>query len=259
MKEFAHRIETDNLRFKHAKGMRDIIGKEIHPYHEIFFFIGGEAKFTSEEGTKRLTPYTTVVIPKDTFHSFHVQSAEADYHRCVLNFEAVSGLGSLIDRKMQGIFLTKGEKVTALFLELQQLDSLPIAEDEKRILLGALFAQLLVALDPDAKEATFDVSAHPITHRTLAYINENPASDLSAKALASRLHLSESHLSHIFKRDLHIPLHKYVLKKRLALANQKIKSGTPALRAAEECGFSDYSGFYKQYKKLFGFSPAQTQ
>lgn len=32
--------------------------------------------------------------------------------------------------------------------------------------------------------------------------------------------------------------------------------GQPATQAAIECGFNDYSGFYKQFKKMFNKSPS---
>ena len=41
-KEFEKIIKNDEIKFKYAKGMRDIIGKEIHIYNEIFFFLEGE-------------------------------------------------------------------------------------------------------------------------------------------------------------------------------------------------------------------------
>ena len=32
--------------------------------------------------------------------------------------------------------------------------------------------------------------------------------------------------------------------------------GTPATQAAIECGFNDYSGFYRQFKKMFHKAPS---
>ena len=40
---------------------------------------------------------------------------------------------------------------------------------------------------------------------------------------------------------------------------EKISSGTPAVIAASECGFNEYSNFYRQYKKIFGISPSNTK
>ena len=54
-------------------------------------------------------------------------------------------------------------------------------------------------------------------------------------------------------------IHKYVLEKRLILANKKIRQSVNPTVAASECGFADYSGFYRQYKKMFGVSPAKSK
>ncbi len=252
--EFARFIETGEIRFKHAKGMRDIFGKEIHVYHEIFFFMGGDADFTTEQGTKRLLPFTAVVIPKNTFHTFTVRGAEQDYMRCVLNFEEVSELDEIIEQKMKGAFLTRDEEISGLFLKMRNLEAAPLTESERRVLLKAFFTELLVCLPVDGKEAP-DVRLHAITRQAIEYIGKNMGGDLSVTALSQKLHVSSSYLSHLFKKDLRVPLHKYVLEKRLILTKEKIKNGVPVTVAAEECGFRDYSGFYRQYVKAFGFSP----
>jgi AraC-like DNA-binding protein len=63
-------------------------------------------------------------------------------------------------------------------------------------------------------------------------------------------------LAHTFKEQMNISIHQFILKKRLVMAHHKILAGEPATKAAMECGFNDYSGFYKQYKKLFGKNPS---
>ena len=73
------------------------------------------------------------------------------------------------------------------------------------------------------------------------------------------MNVSPSTLTHSFKKDMNISVYRYILKKRLVLAQQKILSGEPAQKAALDCGFNDYSGFYKQYKKTFGIAPSRQE
>lgn len=256
--EFAKYIRTNEIRFKHAKGMRDIIGNEIHPYHEIFFFIGGDAEFISESGTEKLLPFTTVVIPKETFHCFVVLGDEKDYCRCVFNFENVSELDDIIDEKMTKIFLTREQDITELFLKLKDLTDENLTENEKHILIKSLFAQILIYLK-EQKYRYLESGITTITQEAISYINENIEKPLTVTILAKHLHISQSHLAHVFKNDLHIPIHKYILEKRLILANKKIKNSINSTQAALECGFQDYSGFYKQYKKMFGVPPSKNK
>lgn len=257
---YAKFIRTEEISFKHAKGMRDIFGKEMHPYHEIFLFMGGDAEFISETGKETLMPDTIVIIPKETFHQFVVWGPEKEYRRCVFNFDSVSELNELIACRMDRIRLIQNPELTKLFGKLRNLAEKTPVQPETDILMKALFAQILVGIPTEDENRDSGSSAfHEITGKVLALINEDIAADLSVAGLATVLHISVSQLSHVFKKDLHISVHKYILEKRLILANKKIRSGISATQAAAECGFHDYSGFYRQYRKMFGFSPADSR
>lgn len=253
--EFAKIIKTDELTFKYAKGMRDILGKEIHPYHEIFFYIGGNAKFVSETGTKDLTPYTTVIIPKETFHCFINSGEDRDYIRCVFNFQEIPELDSIISKKLNNIFFTNDARITDIFMKLQDISDKQIPNCDKKILMKSFFMQLLVYLKEDDDNHITPSNIHHITENAIDYIKNNIDKPLGIQELSRVLYISQSYLSHVFKNDLHIPIHRYILKIRLTAANKKIKNGIPPTQAAIECGFHDYSGFYKQYKKMFGSVP----
>lgn len=254
--EFSKHINTDHIRFKYAKGMRDIIGNEFHSYHEIFFFIAGNAEFISETCTERLVPFTVVIIPKETFHCFVVHGEEKEYCRCVLNFDDVPQLDELIESKMVKIALSKNEKLYELFMQLKDLPELDCSKLEKSVLLHSLFAQILVYIQTQSEQKlTSDI--HAVTRQAIECIDRNIDGALSAHELASQLHVSSSYLAHIFKKDLHISIHKYILEKRLVLAHKMIKKCESPMTVAMECGFSDYSGFYRQYKKMFGVAPSK--
>lgn len=257
---FAHYIKSDEIVFKHAKGMRDIIGKEFHLYHEIFLFLGGEAEFISEQAKQQLVPNTCVLIPKETFHQFFVSGSDDDYCRCVLNFDTVHGLNALIDSIFTEIKITHclNEEIVLLFKKLIKTTKEDRSKEEKQIMLNAVFAQLLLEMQPGFFATDrFDERNGPVTDAALQWINENIAEPLSVRAVANHLHLSESRLSHVFKNDMHISVYQYILQKKLICANQKINQGIPPMQAAAQCGFQDYSGFYRIYKKMFGVSPSK--
>ena len=64
-------------------------------------------------------------------------------------------------------------------------------------------------------------------------------------------------LMHTFKKNMNISIHKYIIKKWLILAHAKISNGEQSVIVANECGFNDYSGFYKQYVKMFDTTPSR--
>jgi AraC-like DNA-binding protein len=56
-----------------------------------------------------------------------------------------------------------------------------------------------------------------------------------------------------------VSIFSYLTTKRIALAQQMLEDGTPAVDAAYQVGFGDYSVFYRAYRKITGESPAKTK
>lgn len=262
MDKFAIRIHTDEFRFRCARGIHEHTGKEFHLHHEIFFLLDGEAELFSELGKIKLAPGTLVIVPKENLHQFFYIGNERDYFRCTFSFGSIEEFSELISSRMQKITVFQTDSLSELSFLFEKAKTLTFSArsiEEKRILLKAYLIEILVHLDITS-EMTQDTAflLSPITQKAIAYINQNIAADLSLASLSEYLHISESHLSHVFKADIHLPIHKYVQQKRLLLANDKILNSVPSVVAAAECGYHDYSNFYLQYKKYFGTAPSQS-
>ena len=252
---FAHIIQTPTVKYKHAKGMRDVFGKEFHQFHEIFLFISGNASFTTEEQTVKLKPYTIIVIPENTFHSFHVIGDEADYERYVFNFNHSKEIDQLA-RTMQSIIIIESppDNIISDFLTP---DNTKYSDTEKRILISSKLLSILIELGHliPKKEKT-STNLNDITVQCLNYINSNIYSPLTVAHISKNLNYSRSCISHTFKKDLNVPLYKYITEKKLIFAHKDIKSGIPATTVSKKYAFADYSCFFRHYKKYFGFPPS---
>lgn len=55
--------------------------------------------------------------------------------------------------------------------------------------------------------------------------------------------------AHTFKDNIGIPVHQYIMKKRLAAVQDALRGGVKAGEACLQYGFKDYSVFYKAFKK----------
>lgn len=254
--EFAHYIKTDEIIFKHARGMRDIIGREFHTFHEIYLFLGGEAQFITDRHKQTLTPGTLIIIPRESFHQF-TSPCDTKYTRCVFNFGTVSELDGLIEQKLNGIrTLTLSRELLAQFNEVFAAAGKDPDSYESKIMAKALLARLLCTLKAaPVTEAAFN-TLHPLVYGALSYINAHVREPIGVADVAASLHISPSYLMRIFKSDLHISVYRYITEKRLILAAGEIEKGTPPTVAAELAGFGDYSGFFKLYKKMFGGPPS---
>ena len=253
--DFTYTLKTETVSFKYARGVSDRSGREFHPFHEILLFLDGNAEFISESCHIRPQPGMVLLIPKEAYHQLILHGEPTDYQRCVLQFSDTPELLPLIGRKLTAVSALQADgELRYLFGKL--IRRAEAAEGDAALLIKSVLALLLDAL-PAARET--DSSDHPQNERircAIEYINRHPDGKLPIGDIAAACHVSVSSLSHLFREEMNISIHQFILKKRLICAHQRIAAGEAASAAAAECGFQDYSGFYKQYKKLFGFSPS---
>ena len=253
---FIEFIKTENITFKHAKEQRDILGKEFHSFHEIFFLLSGNAEFISDSGKLDLFPNTLVTIPKETFHQF-IEEDTNDYYRCVFSFDDMKEFDELIKLKMGRAYTTPmSEEMKRLLNKLISAKHKKLTECEQQVLVKSVFGQLLVELPYSNEAQEASPNFHPLAHSAINYIHAHILESIQISDIAAELHVSTSYLMHVFKQDLHISIYKYIIEKKLILAKQAIKVGMPPMQAAALYGFHEYSGFYKMYKKMFDCSPS---
>lgn len=253
---FKHYIKSDSIIFKYASGESEKIGKEFHSFNEIILFLEGDAELISENIHKKIAPNTIIAIPQETYHQVVIKGDKDNYRRCTLNFFDTPKLKPLIQQALNEITLISADTdFTYLFSKL-----IKFAENKNpnsQAALKSLLVLILCEISAKKDDVIKETSQNPLITSVILYINRNLSKSISIPLIAKSNNISESSLSHIFKKEMNIPIHQYIIKKRLIAAHHKINSGTPATTAAVECGFNDYSGFYKQYKKMFGFPPSK--
>lgn len=260
-KVFADFIHANDVIFKHANGMRDIFGLEFHPFYEIFLFLDGDAEFISGSFRTTLEKNSLVIIPKESFHHFVVHGPEEEYHRYVLNFSPFGRLQSLIEEKMQDVYILPADEEMLSHFKRLEKHANDTSQYKKELLLEAALTDILLCIAPSKNIDVQDslVAINPFVEKAVKYINSNISSISSMEEVAAAVNISPSYFAHIFKKELHIPPNKYLLEKKLVMANRLIDSGVGAALAAEQCGFNTYCGFYRMYKKVFGVAPSKTK
>ena len=74
--------------------------------------------------------------------------------------------------------------------------------------------------------------------------------------LSKKMNYSQSGITHLFKKELGVSIHKYILMRRLIHARNLIKNNSKISNVHTLCGYNDYSSFYKAYTKYFGYPPS---
>ena len=93
--------------------------------------------------------------------------------------------------------------------------------------------------------------------QTMAFVTQHLQEKLSLADVARSCFVSESTISQTFRKRLGISYYQYVTQQRLMAAKLLIQDGIMLDEVSRQSGFSEYSSFYRAFKKEFGISPRQ--
>lgn len=94
--------------------------------------------------------------------------------------------------------------------------------------------------------------------RVVDYVEAHLDGALSLPELAEVAGYSVSHFKALFKQAVGAPVHRYVLERRVARAQLRLREGTQSLAAiALEAGFAHQSHMARSVRRVLGVSPSQ--
>lgn len=94
--------------------------------------------------------------------------------------------------------------------------------------------------------------------KALLYLHANYAQDISLGSAADYLHLSATHLSRLFSREVGTSFIDYLIHYRIERARGLIQNTDTDLKSiAEQTGFRNYNYFLRTYKEKTGHTPSQ--
>jgi AraC family transcriptional regulator len=127
--------------------------------------------------------------------------------------------------------------------------------------LGSALAIRLLALQSPAKVSTTDRSrALPAwrLRRVIEYVEAHLDDDLTLVELAHVAGFSVSHFKPLFKRAVGVPVHRFVLERRVERARLRLMEGKQSRTdIAMEAGFTHPSHMARSMQRVLGLSPSQ--
>lgn len=244
-----------------------------HTFYELFFFLSGDVNYIIEDRHYKLRQGDILLISKSDMHRAEINSLKP-YERIVL---------WMTDEFFKQMILFFEEDFTACFqdaaaknyrlirpesqniMHLKQLcTQISKTKHNKGIGNSALtcaylteFLIYVIRAYYDALDSIKDdITKNNKINQIIAYINDNLTEDLSLDYLADEFYISKYYLSRKFKEFTGLSLYQYIMKKRLLLARNMLRTGTSVMNACFLCGFNDYSNFFKAFKREFGKSPS---
>ncbi len=260
---------TDDVDFFHAFDKhpdQSEFEMHVHAGYELFLFVSGKASYLVEGNEYSLTPGSLILIREAESHAVNF-SSDAPYERYVLNFSPSVVANLEGGRELLVPFKDRPLGCANIYepSELKNISALSYFramcveeadnETKKLAIVTHLQSLLFDVARAFRKKGAPELSAGSEAGDIIAYINEHLFEPLSVGDIASRFYLSSSQIERIVKTNTHSSLWQYITRKRLAAARARIESGEGATLVSEECGFRDYSAFFRAYVKEYGCSP----
>lgn len=237
----------------------------IHDDYELFCLVKGSVDYMVEGKPYKLVPGAIMLMRSSETHNL-VVNKRTEYERYVLNFKPSFILGNGFSREILAPYRERGLGEKNMYLPTD-FDGTPIQAylerafaqkeylSEKTVALSALSAMLCEINVAFNCEKEPQGSQNELQAELIAYVNENLTGELTIESISNHFHMSTSQICRIFKSATQTSVHNYITTKRLILFNKKVAKGKGVIEACHECGFRDYSSFYRLYKKRFGKAP----
>lgn len=244
-----------------------------HDYYEFYFFLEGAVSIQIEQDIYPLHFGDIMLIPPKTAHRLVIHDNTVRYSRFVFwisltyfkSLRTASDHYTYLMRRSEEdqLYIFHNDRITFNTIQtkiLHLLEEIHLERFGKETQISLCVNDLLLHINRILYEKD-----HPETEslesslyeKLLAYIEEHIDETLSLEKLAEQFYVSKYHIAHIFKDNLGISIHQYIMKKRLSLCQEALLSNENISKIYSSYGFGDYSDFYRAFKKEYGMSPKE--
>lgn len=260
-KYFDNKISYNHLRYINPD-WNEVI-PQIHDGFEIIFVIKGNLTYVTNKNSYPVEENSIILTRPGDYHMLNLKSFDS-YERYDIIFDEKIVMKSCLERlsakpdvivpKNPGFFKDLFEKLDFYCGEF--------SGDELSRIISNLVEEIFFNI-VRISENPFDnccksaYSSNPILSAVTEYIDAHICETFTVESLCNELYISKSNLLKLFNSHMQITPKKYILSRRMILAQNLIRSGKKPTEIFSLCGFSDYSAFYRSYKGFFGYMPSE--
>lgn len=263
---YYHHVRTE------ATGGEYLHPSEAHASYEMLLLLEGEISYIIEGETYTAGPGDMIFVAPGEIHAIRIDGRKP-YERLVLLFD-IDALRSMMRElcaPLEVFSQEAGERLhivpRALVSEYgldRLLGEIFSCEDEdryKRLFIMSKLLGFMIQTDKmfSAHKERFasPTSKDGLVSAAVTYIGEHISEPIRLEDVADHLFVSKSTLCHRFAKTVHMTTMHYILLKKMHRASDLLRNGYSASEAAAMVGYSNYTSFFYNFKRLMGRAPAE--
>lgn len=245
----------------------------LHNYYEFLYFKSGNANYIVENTLYQVSPGDLFITRPDEIHTIIFHSNDIyERHFIQISPEYMQDIDfdvlHIINQRQSGTMnkihadIVKSYGLDEYFTMVEQYVVNRVPESDT--LIKTYIIQMLVKINSAlreyselSKESVFDNARSARMAEIKKFIDNHIREDLSLELLCGKFYISKYYLCRIFKNYTGLTVKEYINTRRITIAKQMIFEGYNITDVCFECGFKDYSNFYKTFKKFTDKSPRE--
>lgn len=239
-----------------------------HDFLELYYFLDGSVTYYIEDQVYDLCPGDLLIIPAGKMHRPVIANEHAAYERMVLwitpqYLQSIDSPAGDLQKNLQKVgehgycVPFRGDETVFVTALLKKLLYMQKNDTDPKFCAGAVELYLWTIFRSYGVIDTTHRNETQVIPQVVRYITEHFGEPLTLEDIAAEFFVSKSYLNRHFKAYTNSTVYAYIMALRLTHARRMLREGIPAVEAGRECGFSDYSTFYKAFKTQTGLSPQQ--
>ena len=239
-----------------------------HDFLELYYFLDGSVTYYIEDQVYDLCPGDLLIIPAGKMHRPVIANEHAAYERMVLwitpqYLQGIDSPAGDLQKNLQKVgehgycVPFRGDETVFVTALLKKLLYMQKNDTDPKFCAGAVELYLWTIFRSYGVIDTTHRNETQVIPQVIRYITEHFREPLTLEDIAAEFFVSKSYLNRHFKAYTNSTVYAYIMALRLTHARRMLREGIPAVEAGRECGFSDYSTFYKAFKTQTGLSTQQ--
>lgn len=242
--------------------------KNVNHLYKIFYLIKGSARVRLGEKSYEIGENTLVISQNSETFSFKI-SFEKEFEYILIDIHPSLFNGLDDNRFLRAFYLDSDSRIMNMteesFVWLRNMLNSFVynlrrnasrCHVQPRVM--AIISELAVITDRLHPKTQTD--EENISVRLVYYVKHNYTKKITYESLKEMFFISAPTVNTIFKNYTGLTLNRFITKLRLDDALSMLESGLYSTKeTAKLCGFSDYTTFYRAFKKKFGTTPIQNK